>query len=90
MKPLRWNAEKNKQLKAERRIDFDTVAVAINQGRVLDIVEHPNQEKYPSQKILVLAINQYVYLVPFIEDDNSIFLKTIIPSRKMKKKYLGG
>lgn len=90
MKPLRWNADKNKQLRAERRIDFDTVALAINQGRVLDIVEHPNQEKYPSQKLFVLVINQYVYLFPFIEDENSIFLKTIIPSCKMKKKYLGG
>ncbi len=90
MKPLLWNAEKNKQLRTERRIDFDTVALAINQGWVLDIVEHPNQEKYSSQKIFVLAINQYIYLVPFIEDEHSIFLKTIIPSRKMKKKYLGG
>jgi uncharacterized DUF497 family protein len=90
MKPLVWSAAKNKQLKAERKIDFDTVVLAISQGRVLDVIEHPNQDKYPSQRIFILAINQYVYLVPFVENEQNIFLKTIIPSRKMKKKYLGG
>ncbi|HSM81528.1 MAG TPA: hypothetical protein VLS96_07575 [Nodosilinea sp.] len=90
MKPLLWNADKNKQLRAERGIDFDAVALAVKQGQVLDVIEHPNQEKYPSQKIFVIAINQYVYLIPFIEDEHAIFLKTIIPSRKMKRKYLGG
>ena len=90
MKPLLWNADKNKQLRAERGIDFDAVALAVKQGQVLDVIEHPNQEQYPSQKIFVIAINQYVYLIPFIEDEHAIFLKTIIPSRKMKRKYLGG
>jgi uncharacterized DUF497 family protein len=89
MKRLLWNADKNRQLKAERGIDFDAVALAISQGRILDILEHPNQEKYPSQRLFVILANQYVYLVPFVEDNQSLFLKTIIPSRKMKKKYLG-
>ncbi|MGF1460034.1 MAG: BrnT family toxin [Leptolyngbyaceae cyanobacterium] len=89
MKRLQWNPDKSKSLQATRGIDFDTVALAINQGNILDIIEHPNQEKYPSQRIFVLAINQYVYLVPFVESEHAIFLKTIIPSRKMKKKYLG-
>ncbi|MEM1280867.1 MAG: toxin [Cyanobacteria bacterium P01_H01_bin.152] len=89
MKSLQWDLDKNSLLKATRGIDFDTVALAIHQGRILDIIEHPNQEKYPSQKIFVLAINQYIYLVPFVESEQVLFLKTIIPSRKMKKKYLG-
>jgi hypothetical protein len=90
MKPLLWSATKNKQLKAERKIDFDAVVLAISQEQILDVFEHPNQDKYPSQRIFVLAINQYVYLVPFVENEQNIFLKTIIPSRKMKRKYLGG
>jgi uncharacterized DUF497 family protein len=89
MKPLRWNLNKSRLLKATRGIDFEAVALVIYQGRVLDIIEHPNQEKYPSQRIFVLAINRYIYLVPFVESEQTIFLKTIIPSRKMKKKYLG-
>jgi hypothetical protein len=56
---------------------------------VLDIIQHPNLEKYPSQRIFILEIDHYVYLVPFVENEQEIFLKTIIPSRKMKKKYLG-
>jgi hypothetical protein len=56
----------------------------------LDIIEHPNKAKYPDQKIFIVEVDEYVYLVPFIEDDKLIFLKTIIPSRKMTKKYLGG
>jgi uncharacterized DUF497 family protein len=89
MKLILWNEEKNEQLKANRGIGFDTIALSINQGLILDIVEHPNQDRYPNQRIFILVINQYVYLVPFVEDEQSIFLKTIIPSRKMKKRYLG-
>jgi hypothetical protein len=55
----------------------------------LDVIEHPNQAKYPSQRIFILALDEYVYLVPFVENEQEIFLKTIIPSRKMKQQYLG-
>jgi uncharacterized DUF497 family protein len=89
VKPFRWNDKKNIQLQAEREINFEMAVSAITEGNVLDVIEHPNQEKYPSQRIFVIRINQYVYLVPFVENDREIFLKTIIPSRKMKKKYLG-
>ena len=89
VKPFRWNDKKNIQLQAEREINFEMAVSAITEGNVLDIIEHPNQEKYPSQRIFVIRINQYVYLVPFVENDREIFLKTIIPDRKMKKKYLG-
>jgi len=59
-------------------------------GFLLDVLEHPNQEKHEGQKIFVVQIDEYAYLAPFIEDDKEIFLKTIIPSRKPTKKYLQG
>lgn len=85
----RWNHEKNLKLKAERGISFEQVAMHIEQGDLIDIVIHPNSEKYPNQKILIVGIDNYAYLVPFIEDDKGILLKTIIPSRKATRDYLG-
>ena len=76
-------------LQVERGISFEVVVTAIEENRLLDVIEHPNQEKYPSQRIFIVEIDQYVYMVPFFESDEEIFLKTIIPSRKLKKKYLG-
>jgi uncharacterized DUF497 family protein len=89
LKPFRWSADKNEQLKAERQVSFEQILQAIQEQKILDIIEHPNQAKYPSQKIFIIVMNEYVYLVPFVEDNKEIFLKTIIPSRKMKKRYLG-
>jgi uncharacterized DUF497 family protein len=89
MKTFCWNEDKNVQLKAERGIGFESVIEAIQQGNILDIIEHPNQDKYPNQRIFILEINRYVYMLPFVENEQEIFLKTIIPSRKLKKKYLG-
>ncbi len=89
VKPFCWNDKKNIQLQAEREINFEMVVSAITEGNVLDIIENQKKEKYPSQRIFVIRINQYVYLVPFVENDQEIFLKTIISSRKMKEKYLG-
>lgn len=88
MKYFDWNSKKNKKLKMEREISFEDVLVAIEEKKILDIVQHRNQEKYPKQKIFVISINNYAYLVPFIEDECKIFLKTIIPSRKATKKYI--
>jgi hypothetical protein len=90
MKYFSWNPEKNELLKAERQISFDDVVFYIEQGFLLDVLEHPNQEKYKGQKIFVVQMDDYVYLVPFVEDDHEIFLKTIIPSRKATKQYLKG
>ena len=84
----RWNNEKNLKLKKERGISFEQVVVHIDQGDLIDIVVHPNSAKYAHQKILVVDIHSYVYLVPFVEDDNGLFLKTIIPSRKATRDYL--
>jgi hypothetical protein len=88
MKYYDWSLAKNGQLKAERQVIFEDVVVAITHGDLLDTVEHPNKQKYPNQRVFIVKINDYVYLVPFVEDEKIIFLKTIIPSRKMTKKYL--
>jgi hypothetical protein len=90
MKYFSWSEEKNELLKVERQISFEDVVFYIEMGYLLDVLEHPNQKKYKGQKIFVVQIADYVYLVPFIEDDHEIFLKTIIPSRKATRAYLKG
>jgi uncharacterized DUF497 family protein len=89
MKPISWNAEKNALLKAERGVSFEDVVFHIMAGDILDTVDHPNQERYPGQQIHVIAIEESVCLVPFDESEEEVFLKTIIPSRKATKSYLG-
>ena len=90
MLTFRWSALKNELLRLERKISFDDIELAVEQGNLLDILAHPNQVKYPGQKILVVRVLDYVYLVPFVQEGASCFLKTIIPSRKATKQYLGG
>ena len=89
MKQFNWNSDKEKQIQEDREITFSDIIQAIQQGNLLDVIEHYNLDKYPNQKIFLVKLNNYVYLVPFVETDSEIFLKTIIPSRKMTKKYLG-
>lgn len=88
MKIVRWNEEKNTLLKSERDVSFEEVLVAIDEDGLLDIVEHSNKGRYPNQRFLVVVIDRYVYLVPFVETEEEIFLKIIIPSRKATKQYL--
>ena len=83
-----WNKEKDALLRKERGIGFEEIVDAINNA-LLDILDHPNQQEYPNQKIYVVEALDYVYLVPFVKDGDKTFLKTIIPSRKAKKKYKG-
>lgn len=90
MKYFSWDNEKNQILKAERNISFEEIVFHIEKQQVLDIVQHPNQERYKGQKIFIINIDNYVYLVPFVESEREIFLKTIIPSRKATKQYLPG
>jgi len=82
MKPFRWNSVKNESLKAARGISFENVVVSVESGGLLDTVDHPNPDKYPRQKVMVVAIENYVYLVPYVDEDDYYFLKTVIPSRK--------
>jgi uncharacterized DUF497 family protein len=88
MKPFRWSAEKNEALTSERGISFENVVVAIESGGLLDILAHPNRAKYPKQRILVVSCDSHAYLVPFVEEEDHFFLKTVIPSRKATRDYL--
>ncbi|EDP75089.1 BrnT family toxin [Hydrogenivirga sp. 128-5-R1-1] len=85
-----WDEDKNFKLKLERGIGFEDVVIAINEGKILDILEHPNRDRYPSQKLLIVEIGGYAYVVPFEEREGVIRFITIFPSRKMTKQYLGG
>ncbi|MDA3799480.1 MAG: toxin [Kiritimatiellae bacterium] len=87
MKIFKWNTEKNEK---ERGITFEEIVEIIESGVKVIEVDHPNKKKYPNQRILIVDVSGYAYMVPFIKDDNEYFLKTIIPSRKATKKYLGG
>lgn len=89
MKPFDWNEEKNKWLKRERDVSFEQVVFSIKNGKLLDVIRHPNQTKYKGQRVYVIEIEGYAYMVPYVEDDDVIFLKTIFPSRKYTKMYLG-
>ena len=89
MKSYNWNREKHKVLQIERGISFEEIVFHINNGDELSVYPHPNQKQYPNQLISIVAVNDYAYLVPYIETENEIFLKTIIPSRKATKKYIG-
>ncbi len=83
-----WNLEKNRQLAERRGISFERVISAIERGGLVDVLEHPNQEKYPGQMIYVVDVDRYLYLVPcVISEDGTRFLKTIIPSRKATRDY---
>ena len=88
-KQIRFSAEKNALLKSERGVGFEDVILAIEMGQVLDDLAHPNKEKYPNQSvfIILITVKNYVYLVHYVEDETTLFLKTIIPSRKMNKRY---
>jgi uncharacterized DUF497 family protein len=85
-----WDELKNKQLKTNRAVCFEDVFIAISEERLLDILPNHNPVKYPNQRLFIVQIRGYVYYVPFVEDDKTIFLKNIIPSRKYHKKYLEG
>ncbi len=88
VKYFAWDDAKNAKLKADRGIGFEDIVFHIERGDLLDTLEHPNPDRYGGQRIFVVRREDYVYLVPFVEDDHTVFLKTIIPSRKATKKYL--
>ena len=88
MKPFRWDPEKSDQLKQARGVSFEQIAVAVETGNLLQIAPHQNSAKYPRQKIMIVEVDNYAYLVPFVENDDHFFLKTIIPSRKATRDYI--
>ena len=89
MSDFDWNDENNELLKSTRGVSFEDVVFHIQNGDVLDIIKHPNATRYPKQNIIVLNIDGYVYLVPYVKERGTRFLKTILPSRKATKEYLG-
>lgn len=88
MKYFDWSEKKNRILKEQRDISFEDVVFSVENGQLLDILEHHNQSKYPNQRLLIVEIIKYVFVVPFVEDDERYFLKTIYPSRKATADYL--
>jgi uncharacterized DUF497 family protein len=88
MKPFRWSSDKNKLLKQERGVCFEEITVAVEAGGLLELVPHPNPAKYPRQKIMVVELAGYAFLVPFVEQDDHFFLKAIIPSRKATRDFI--
>jgi hypothetical protein len=91
MGPFLWSHEKNAQLLANRDLCFEAVVAAIEAGDLLDVLEHPNPDRYPGQRVLVVQIGESVVLVPFVVDgEGALFLKTMIPSRKATRTYLKG
>lgn len=90
MQQFEWNEEKNQELKNEREVSFEDVVVALQEKRILADIEHPNKKKYPNQRMFIVNINNYAYLIPYVEDEEKVFFKTIIPSRIATKKYLIG
>ena len=89
MKYFVWDDAKNAKLRVDRGIGFEDIVFHIERGDLLDILEHPNPDRYAGQRVFVVQREGYVYLVPFVEDEHTVFLKTIIPSRKATKQYLG-
>ena len=90
VKPFRWSAEKSELLRVERGFGFEDVVVAIESGGLLDVLVHPNRERYPGQRIAVVDVGGYVVLVPHVEADDHLFLKAVVPSRKATRDHLGG
>ena len=89
MKIYNWDSDKNQQLNLNRGISFEKAVFYIEHGGLLDDIVNPNVTDYPNQRIFILKIEDYVYLVPYVESEHEIFLKTIIPSRKFTKIYFG-
>ena len=86
---FRWDLQKNTLLMRERGLSFEQIALAVEGGDLLQVIEHPNAAKYPNQKIMIVAMDGYAFLVPFVQEEDGYFLKTIIPSRKATRDFMG-
>lgn len=82
-----WDPEKNEQLKAERGISFEEIALLLGSGFLWKVAKHWNEEQYPNQRVFLIPINEYIYAVPFVKDEETYFLKTAFASRKLTKQY---
>ena len=89
MKIFNWNVQKNIELKNNRGISFEEIVFLIENDMLIDVIYNPSNINFSNQEVFVINKENYIYYVPFVENENEIFLKTIIPSRKLTKKYLG-
>ena len=85
-----WNPEKNEWLKKERNISFEQIVFHLSQGDIWKTANHPDQKNHPGQRIYLVLVEDYIYMIPFVIEDEYVFLKTIIPSRKATKDYKKG
>ena len=85
-----WNSDKNEKLKRERNISFEQIVFHLFHGDIWKTADHPDQVNYPGQRIYFVVVEEYIYMVPFVTEDEYVFLKTIIPSRKATRDYLKG
>lgn len=90
MKVFNWNADKNRTLMKQRGVSFEQVLLALQNGDLLDDGRHPNRDKHPNQRMFIVEIHDYAWLVPYVENDDEIFMKTVIPSRKATRHFLRG
>jgi uncharacterized DUF497 family protein len=88
MKFFAWDEDKNNLLKEIRNVSFEEIVLSLSNNKLLEVVEHPNKQKFPNQKMFIVEVRDYAYIVPFVEDEDKYFLKTIYPSREATKKYL--
>ncbi len=88
MKYFAWDEKKNNLLKETRNISFEEIVLSLSNNKLLEVVEHPNKDRYPNQKMFIVNVRDYAYIVPFVEDEKKYYLKTIYPSREATKKYL--
>ncbi len=88
MKYFAWDEDKNNLLKETRNISFEEIVLSLSNNKLLEVVDHPNKQKYPNQRMFIVEVREYAYIVPFVEDEEKYFLKTIYPSREATKKYL--
>ena len=86
---FRWDLQKNALLMRERGLSFEQIVLAVEGGDLLQVIAHPSPARYPNQKIMVIAMDGYAFLVPFVQEEGRYFLKTIIPSRKATRDFLG-
>ena len=86
---FRWDLQKNALLMRERGLSFEQIVLAVEGGDLLQVIAHPNPVRYPNQNIMVIAMDVYAFLVPFVQEEGRYFLKTIIPSRKATRDFLG-
>ena len=88
MSEFDWNDEKSESLEKTREICFEDIVILVQNGHLIKVIKHPKKDRYPKQNMMVIDVEGYIYLVPYVKSKGIRFLKTIIPSRKATREYL--